>query len=68
MDFYSESYMINFDAGLTIAQFNISINDDDILEANETFSLSINSSSLPKNVRVGDYGQTTVIIVANDGK
>lgn len=68
MDFYFGSQIIDFDAGMTMVQFNISINDDNIFEGNETFDLSINSSTLPNKVIVGNPGQTTVTIVDNDGK
>ena len=49
-------------------QFNVLINDDNIFEGNETFNLSINSSTLPNKIIVGSPGQTTVTIVDNDGK
>ena len=68
MDFYFGSHTINFDAEMTSVQFNVSINDDNIYEGNETFNLSINSSTLPNKVIVGNPGQTTVTIVDNDGK
>ena len=68
MDFYFGSHIIYFDAGMTIVQFNVSINDDNIFEGNETFNLSINSSTLPSKIIVGSPGQTTVTIVDNDGK
>ncbi len=48
--------------------FDIPINDDEILEVNENFILTINPSSLPTNVTVGDPGQTITTIVDNDGK
>ena len=53
---------------MTIVQFNVSINDDNIFERNETFNLGINASSLPKGVVVGNLGLSSVIILANDGK
>ena len=39
-----------------------------ILEGNENFMLTINSSSLPSDISVGDPGEATVIIVDNDCK
>ena len=53
---------------MTLALFNVSINNDNILESNETFNLIIDQSSLPNSVTVGDPGQTTVTILANDGE
>ena len=47
--------------------FDILINDDNIFEENENFTLTINSS-LPTGVMVGNPGQATVTIVDNDCK
>ena len=67
MDYTSGPYSVTFPAGVTSVPFNISINDDNILEGNETFMLTINSS-LATGVMVGNLDQTTVTIVDNDGK
>ena len=53
---------------MTRVPFNVSITTDSILEGNETFYLLINASTLPREVSVEDPGQTTVIIVDDDGK
>ena len=53
---------------MTLASFNVSINNDNILESNEAFDLIIDRSSLPNSVTVGDPDQTTVTILANDGE
>ena len=68
MDYSSGSYNVIFSAGETTAAFNVLITDDNILEGNENFMLTINSSSLPSNVTVGDPGEATVTIVDNDCK
>ena len=47
--------------------FSISINDDNIFEENENFTLAI-YQSLPTGVIVGNPGQATVTIVDNDCK
>ena len=47
--------------------FSISINDDNIFEENEKFTLTI-YQSLPTGVMVGNPDQTTVTIVDNDRK
>ena len=67
MDYNSGSYTVQFDAGVTRVSFNISINNDNIMEGNESFTLNINPS-LPSSVTIGDHNQTTVTILANDGK
>ena len=54
---------------MTSVPLNILINDDTIFENNETFTLTINNSSLPSClVTVGDAVEVTVIIVDNDSK
>ena len=69
MDYTSGPYTVTFPAGQTTATFDVPINDDNILEDNENFILTIDPSSLPSNVTIGDPGQATVTIVddSNDG-
>ena len=67
MDYTSGSYSVTFPAGVTSVPFNIPINDDNILEDNENFTLTINSL-LPTGVMVGNLSQATVTIVDNDCK
>ena len=55
-------------AEMTSASFDVSITDDDMLEANENFMLTIKSSSLPNGVTVGNPGQATVTIQNDDGE
>ena len=57
-----------FHAGSAHASFNVSINDDDIVEGDESFTLIIDQSSLPSNVTTGDRNHTTVTIYDNDCK
>ena len=49
-------------------KFNISITDDNILENNEEFNLTIISTSLPDRIFDGDIQQTTIFIADDDGK
>ena len=53
---------------MTTVTFSVTLKDDSSKEDNETFTLSIDSSSLPNGINVGDHVQTTVIILNNDGK
>ena len=66
-DYDSGPYSVTFNAEVTEVPFNVSIHDDNILEGNETFDLTINQSSLPNRVDVNDPAQATVIIVDDDG-
>ena len=67
MDYTSGPYSVTFPAGVMSVSFNIPINDDNIFEENENFTLTINSS-LPTGVMVGNPGQATMTIVDNDCK
>ena len=68
MDYTSGPYTVTFPAGSTTATFNVPINDDNILEGDEDFMLTINSFSLPNGVTRDTPGEATVTIVDNDGK
>ena len=67
MDYTSGPYSVTFPAGVTSVPFNITINNDNVFEDNENFTLTINSS-LPTGVMAGNPGQATVTIVDNDCK
>ena len=67
MDYDSGPYNITFPAGTTSVPFNISITDDDILEDDENFLLTIDLSLLPSNITASDPYQATVTIVDKDG-
>ena len=67
VDYNSGQHNVQFNIGVTRVSFNISIKNDNIMEGNESFALSINSS-LPSSVTIGDHSQTTVTILANDRK
>ena len=65
MDYTSGPYSVTFLVGDITSLLDIPINDDNIFEENENFTLTINSS-LPTGVMVGNPGQATVTIVDND--
>lgn len=67
-DYNSGPYTVTFAVGETAVSFIISITDDNILEGDETFYLTIDPSSLrgDTNVDAGTLFQVTVIIVEDD--
>ena len=67
-DYNSGPYNVTFLAGVTRVPFSVSITDDNVLEDNENFLLSIDFSVLPNNVTVDNISQATVTILDNDGK
>ena len=68
VDYGPGPYEIKFPAGHTTVGFNISISDDDLLEDNETFNLTINPSSLPSEVSTSNPAQVTITVVDDEGK
>ena len=68
VDYNSGPYTVQFNVGVTRVSFNISVNNDNILESNETFGLSVDKPSLPNRVTASTPDQATVIVLANDGK
>ena len=68
MDYSSGPYSVTFFAGQTTATFDIQINDDNILEYNENFTLTINSSLSLSTIIIGTSSEATVIIVDDDRK
>ena len=68
MDYTSGPYTVTFPAGQTTATFDVPMIDDDILEGNENFMLTIDETSLPDRVTRGSPGEATVTIVDDDGK
>ena len=67
-DYISGPYTAVLLAGETNVSFDVVINDNNIYEGNVYFTITINSSSLPSNVMVGDTGRARVIIVDNERK
>jgi len=68
VDYDSGPYTVTFTAGVTSVPFDVPINDDNILENTEMFTLDINPSTLPNRVTVGNPGEATVTIMDTDSK
>ena len=68
IDYTSGPYSCQFNAGEVRTSFIISINNDNIPEGNEMFTLTIDTSSLHSNVTVGGPNQIRATIVDDDGK
>lgn len=67
-DYIHRTHNITFPAGMTSISFDVSIIDDNILEGNENFTLSIDLSSLPYGFIITNSTQATITIVDNDCK
>ena len=68
-DYISEEHiMVEFPAGKTRASFKVTINDDNILEGDEIFSVTIHELSVPYGITLGTLTNYTVTIRDNDSK
>ena len=67
-DFDPKPYAVHIKPGDTQAYFDVNINDDDIYEGTESFSIAINSF-LPDHVRrCGTYSSVITILDDERGK
>jgi len=60
--------MVTIPAGATSATFEFPTSEDNICEDDETFTLTLDASSLPDDCTVGDPASTTVTVEDDDGK
>ena len=67
-DYVPGPFVVTIPTGDASFIFNISIIDDDIFEANESFSVTIDPSSLPSRVLVQPECVLMVTIVDDDGE
>ena len=67
-DYEHGPFSFTIPAGEINVLVNVSLNDDNIFERNESFSLTINSSSLPSGVVVQLDCILVVMIVDDDGE
>ena len=68
VDYDSGPYTVTFTAGDTSASVSVPINDDDILEDDEDFTLTIMSGTLPDGVTRDGAGQTIITLVDDEGE
>jgi len=68
IDYSSGPYMITIPAGVISVPFDVPITDDNLFESSESFNLSINVVSLPRNITIGEVEESKVIIMDNDSK
>ena len=61
-------YTITFSPGSTNASFDIAIIDDSVLESEESFTLTIDPSSLPSRVTAGAFNSSRITIMDDEGK
>ena len=68
VDYDVMNYAFSFPRGVTEQELNLDPNDDDIVEADETYSLAIVFESSHERVILGEISNTTIIIYDDEGK
>ena len=68
IDYYSGPYTAVISSGTTTTTFDITLNNDQTFRGTRMFELSIDPSSLPNSVSIGNIGQATVIITDDECK
>ena len=58
--------MVTFHAGVISTSFNVTINDDAMSEDSESFTLTIDPTSMPDGATLFNPSSTVVIIVDDD--
>ena len=67
-DYGSGPYTVTFPFGMTTAYFFVPIINDNLIEGNETFTLTLNPLLLPSDVVVGHPAEAVVTITDGAGK
>jgi len=67
-DYGPGPYSVTFSPGQTRQSLLYSIEEDDILESDEVFSFSIESSSLPNGITTGNFATTNITILDDECK
>lgn len=68
IDYDTGPYTVTFPIGATRSVLRIPLNNDNLVESAENFTLSINPSSLPFGVKVNNRNQSVVTIYDDDCK
>ena len=68
VDYIYKNYSIRFYNGERHISLLVRHIDDNIVEMNEEYNLTIITESLHSRVTVGEYGTTSVVINDDDGK
>ena len=68
VDYNSGPYTVTVPVGKTSVIFSVPINDDNVLEGDENFNLTIDSAAPTNYVIIGNPHEASVIIVDDDGK
>ena len=68
VDYVYQNYTVKFYEGEKSKKLFINLVDDNIVESDETYNLTINGASLRDRVIVGEFDTATIVIANDDSK
>ena len=67
VDYCIQNYFFTFEDGNTSKALSLQVIDDNVVEPDEKYNLTIRVESLPNRVIIGEHGTTTITIENDDG-
>ena len=67
IDYCFQNYFFTFEDGESSKILSIQVIDDNVVEPDEKYNLTIRAESLPNRVIIGEHGTTTITIENDDG-
>ena len=67
VDYFFQNYFFTFEDGNTSKVLTLQVVDDNVVEPNEKYNLTIRAESLPNRVIIGENGTATITILNDDG-
>ena len=66
VDYFYQNYFFTFEDGNASKILSIQTIDDNVVEPDEKYNLTVRAESLPNRVIIGENGTTTIIIENDD--
>ena len=67
VDYIFQNYSFTFEEGESSKVLTLQVVDDNVVEPDEKYNLTIRVESLPNHVIIGENGTTTITIENDDG-
>ena len=68
IDYCYQNYFFTFEDGDRSKILTLQVIDDNVVEPDEKYNLTIRVESLPNRVIIGEHGTTTITIENDDGQ
>ena len=67
VDYFFQNYFFTFKDGDNSKVLSLQVVDDNVVEPDEKYNLTIRVESLPNRVIIGEHGTSTITIPNDDG-